>query len=327
MTPPSRTIVLSDPLTLVGRELLELLPRFPELAGAMRCVHTADDEEHQIADLAGRASLVPPLGGSADLADAAAVILAGDAVTTRTAHVVSFLADHPEVPVVDAGRLLPLSDLLAVASTVPSAPSGLIHLRVAHPALVAADAVVSALAALQPASVSVVAFDPVSELGGDAIETLAAQSLERLQGLEVESLLGGRVRAFNMVVDPEDQRLDEDLADLLPGLETTATRILGGCFHGHLAHLGVAFAEAVSYGEIETMLEESPLLRRMEGELALDATVGSNSVLVSAPVISRSDRRVGITCALDGLRVGGALTALELVAGLLGVPGGGFGAH
>jgi len=327
MTPPSRTIVLSDPLTLVGRELLELLPRFPELVGAMRFVHTADDEEHQIAELAGQTSLVPPLADSVDLEDAAAVILAADAVRSRTAHVVAFLADHPETPAVDAGRLADLGDLFAVASSVSASVRDVHHLRVAHPALVAADAVVSALAALLPLSVSVVAVDPVSDLGGDAIETLAAQSLERLQGLDVESLLGGRVRAFNMVVDPEDRRLDNDLADLLPGLDTTAVRILGGCFHGHLAHVGVELTEPVSYGEVETMIEESPVLRRIEGDFGLDATVGSNAVLLGAPTISRKGRRIDLTCAVDGLRIGGALTALELLAGLLGVSGGGFGTH
>lgn len=327
MTPPSRMIVLSDPLTLVGRELLELLPRFVELSGEVRYVHTADDDEHQIAELAGHAGLVPPLADPAQLEGAEAVVLAADLDSARTAHVEAFLAAHSEVAVVDAGRLGRLREHLTVTS--PSLARSLQdrHLRVAHPALVAAAAVVSSLEELVPVGVSVVAIDPVSELGGDAIETLAAQALERLQGSDVDRLLDDGVRAFNLLVDPDDQRLDGDLARMLPSLDTAASRILGGCFHGHLAQLGVHLAEPASFGEIETAFENSTILRRVEGRFGLDVTIGSNAVLVGAPTVSRNGRRISLTCAMDGLRIGGALTALELLAGLLGGSSGGFATH
>ncbi len=318
MTPPSRMIVLSDPMTLVGRELLELLPRFPELSGEVRCVHTTTDDEHQITEIVGQGSLVPPLDDPNQLEGAEAVVLAADFDSPRTAHVEAFLAAHDEVAVIDAGRLNRLRECLAVASTPLGGSLAVRHVRVAHPALVAAGAVVAALMELEPVGVTVVAVDPVSELGGTAIETLAAQALDRLQGADVEKLLDDRVRAFNLFVDPDDQRLDEDLARLLPELDTAASRILGGCFHGHLAHLEVQLSRPASYGEIETALENSPTLRRVEGSFGLDATVGSNAVLVGSPTVSRSGRWVSVPCAMDGLRIGGALTALELLVWLLG---------
>jgi aspartate-semialdehyde dehydrogenase len=327
MTPPSRTIILSDPLTLVGRELLELLPRFPELLGELRFVHTGDDDEHQIAELSGQASLVPPLDDPSQLEGAEAVVLATDTRSRRTAQVEAFLATHVGVPVVDAGRLEYLREHLVVASPSLAGSAHERHVRVPHPALLAASAVISALEELEPAGISVVAINPVSELGGNAIETLAAQALERLQGLAVDTLLDDKVRAFNLVVDPDDQRLDDDLARLMPELETTASQVLGGCFHGHLAQLAVQLSEPTSYGEIETAIENSPSLRRVEGSFGLDATVGSNAVLVGSPTVSRAGRWLSLTCAMDGLRVGGALTALELLAGLLGPSAGGYPNH
>jgi hypothetical protein len=150
MSPPSRMIVLSDPLTLVGRELLELLPRYPQLSGEVRCVHTATDDEHQITEIPGQTSLVAPLDDPTQLDGVGAVVLAADADSPRIAHLEAFLSAHEDVVVIDAGRLGRLRDRLAVAST--SLPGSLVNrqVRVAHPALVAASTVVSALVELDP---------------------------------------------------------------------------------------------------------------------------------------------------------------------------------
>ncbi len=306
------SLLIVDPLTLLGREMLQVLPRMPALAGAVRYLHTDDDDEHQIAELGGEPGLVPALTASEDLEGADVVLIASDRFGARREHLDRFLDAHPESSVIGLGRSRALRDRLDVACPGLTRRTDGRHLRVPDPALAAAAALISPLSGLGLRRIAILSVDPVSELGGTALEDLAAQSIERLQGMEPERLLDGQVRAFNALTVDEDQ-LQEDAASLFAGREVVASRVLGGCFHGHLVHLTLGFEDPLEGSELDEAWSASSRLDRMSRSVALDAAVGRDEVLVSPPVESFDKRLFSVTAAVDGLRVGGATTALELL--------------
>jgi len=71
-------LLLVDPLTLLGRELLSILTDHPRLCADLKFVHTDENEEYQIAEIGGQAALVPQLASSEDLDGVDAIVLASD---------------------------------------------------------------------------------------------------------------------------------------------------------------------------------------------------------------------------------------------------------
>lgn len=308
-------IQIIDPLTLLGREALQLLGNDPLLASDLAYHHTADDDEHQIAELAGEAALVPAIDDASDLAGADAVLIATDAVTVRLGHLSRFRDDHPDTPVVLLGRLPgDWEGLQPAAGADPDRATS--HLRVAHPALVALWTLAAALDHLEPMQAVVAALDPVSSGGTGDVERLARQAAQRLQGATVEELINDRVLAFNLVaVDDED--LNRDAALLLPDLEVAATRMATGCFHGHVAHLGISFRAGIEERDVLDALREDERIADPDLPLSLDACVESGLIALSMPRLSRDGRLLAVTAMVDGLRVGGAATALQILRSLL----------
>lgn len=308
-------IRIVDPLTLLGREALELLAGDPDLAGNLAYHHTAADEEHQIAELAGQPSLVPPIEGADDLAGADAVLVASYQPTSRLEHVSRFADSHPDTPIVVMGQLPGSWDELAPAAGADIDRST-VHVRVAHPALVALWTLVSALDQLEPTRAVVAALEPVSAGGVDDVERLARQAALRLQGAAVEELISDRVLAFNLVaVDDED--LNRDAALLLPKLEVAALRMATGCFHGHAANIGISFRSGVEQHEVLEALREDARFADPNLPLSLDACVESGLIALSMPRLSGDGTLLALTAMVDGLRVGGAATALEVLRSLL----------
>ena len=308
-------IRIIDPLTLLGREVLELLADDAFLAGDLAYHHTADDSEHQIAELGGAAALVPPLEDADDLEGADAVLVASDTPTSRLRHVSRFAESHPEVPIVVMGRLPgDWGELPPAAGGGSDQPAA--HLRIAHPALVALAKVVGALERLAPTQAMVAALEPVSVGGTEDVERLARQAAQRLQGAEVEELIGDHVLAFTLVT-ADDEDLNRDAALLFPGLEVAATLTSTGCFHGHVAQLAISFEDAVEEHEVLEALRDDERFAEPDQAIRLEACTGSGLVALSMPRLSNDGRLLAVTAMVDGLRVGGAATALEVLRSLL----------
>jgi hypothetical protein len=308
-------LLIIDPLTLMGREFLQLLEGEPHLAGAVTYRHTVEDDEHQIAELAGQPSLVPPLDETEDFPHCSAILVASDSGSPRFEHLVRHVEAAPATPVVDMSRSSLLRDWTLPATGVETTwPTH--HLHVAHPALVALSILAGAVRHLGPVGGILAAVDPVSTLGRGAVESLARQSSRRLQGEPVVELIDEKALAFNLVTSADDD-LNEDAAALLPDLDLSVTRAMYGCFHGHVAHIGLGFSQPLDEQEVMEAIESDRRIAHQEPPLSLDNIPESDSVLLQFPRISRDRRYLATTAMVDGLRIGGALTALEILQAIL----------
>jgi len=315
MPAPGPKLLLIDPLTLLGRELETLLPALPDLAEGLRHLHSGTDEEHQIVELGGAPALVPPLNGPEDLEGHLAIVLAAEVDSPKLDHLEAHLALHPDTPLVVLGSATRFARRFPPAAGLPGAALPGPQVRVPHSAAVAAAFILEPLRHLAPVSLSVAAVEPVSAFGATGVEALAAQAARRLQGGESEESIGGRTLAFNLVtVDASD--LADDLGSLLPGIEVTATRAVFGAFHGHLAHLTLRFAEPLKPEEVESSWEGSRDLALVE-QLTLNDVTERDRVFVTRPRLSRDRRTLAATAMVDGLRIGGALTATRLLASMI----------
>jgi len=308
----SSKILIVDPLTLLGRELTRCLEEAPDLAVEVDYRHTSADDEHQIAELGARPALVPPLDGPDEIAGSSIVVVTSDVETERTRHLEDLLIRHPDVRVVDVGRLSALAELTtpAIGATVPASPSH--HLRVAHPALAAAATILAALRPLEPVRGSVAAVDPTSTFGRDALETLVHQAGRRMQGGVPDHAIDGHVLAFNQVAVDADA-LTEEAADLIPEVRLAVTRTLAGNFHGHVAHLTVELAEPVDDPEIRDAFDAAPDLVVGEAPVSLAVVADRDHILLAPPQLSPDRRIVAVTAMVDGLKIGGALTAIDIL--------------
>jgi hypothetical protein len=276
--------------------------------------HTGADEEHQITEIGGRPALVPPLDSAADLEGFDAVIVTSDAQGSRHDHLIDFIGSEPDAALLDLSRLACLLERTAVSAGGAIGASR--HLRVAHPALVAAARVLEVLTHLGRPRGTLAVFDPVSVYGQEAVELLARQGVLRLQGATPAELIYGNVRAFNtLAVDPS--LLQEEASQVLPGLPLAISHCLAGMFHGHLAHLGLCFDEPLAPELVQEALLQAEGLEQAELPLGLDTVVDHDRVLVTPFSLSPDGRQVAVTMMIDGLRVGGALTGLEILQDLL----------
>jgi hypothetical protein len=308
----SPKILIVDPLTLLGRELARCIEDTPDLTVEVDYRHTSSDDEHQIAELGAEPALVPPVDDPEDLAGDSIVVAASDTETDRTDHLESLLIRHPEISFVDVGRLPRLAELTspALGSTVFASEQR--HLRVAHPALVTAALILKALRPLDPVRGSVAAVDPVSVHGREALEMLVHQAGRRLQGGDPDHLIAGHVLAFNQVAI-EGDLLTEEAAELIPDTPLVVTRTMSGCFHGHVAHLSIELAEPIEDPELRDLLEAAPQLVVGEPPISLDMVADRDQVVLSTPRLSPDRRLVAMIAMIDGLRLGGALTAVEIL--------------
>jgi len=305
-------MMLVDPLTLPGRELLAYL----ESAAAhptLEYRHTDDDDEHQIAEIGGAPALVPPIEGPDELEGHDVVVIASLDAHDRTDHVVRFLEGGAAgALVVDLGGCEALRTLTRPAVRTDAGDGAERLLRVAHPALVAVERLWRAFEPFGVAGGSVAAVEPVSTRGTAGIETLASQAAARLQGSRPSDHLDGLVLAFNHVpVDASD--LERDAGVLFPGLDLAITRAVSGLFHGHVTTIALDLETAVSPPDAAQALFDSESLVSTDLGTPLDRIVDTDQVAVSPPSLSASGRRVAVVASADGLRIAAA-TAWQLVA-------------
>jgi hypothetical protein len=308
-------ILIIDPLTLIGRETLELLAADPILAADVGYLHTGMDDEHQIAELAGEPALVPPLDDLNQLSDAGAIVVTSEVTTPRLERIPELASSRPDIPIVIAGRLPGIWDQFAPAAGVGLDPMPR-QVRLAHPALVILWTLVGALRYLDPISAVMASLEPVSAGGADDIERLARQAAQRLQGAVVEERIADEILAFTLVA-ADDEDLNRDAASLLPSLETAVTRTATGCFHGHAALIGIGFSSQVEEHEVLEALRDDERLGEPDLPLRLDACAGTDVIALSVPRLSPGGRLLSITAMVDGLRVGGARTALDILRSMI----------
>ncbi len=309
----SRNVLIIDPLTLIGRELLACLE--DRASGmALTFAHTAVDDEHQIAELAGEAGLVPPLDDLSALDRADLVVVTSDHESDRLREVGRWIADHPGARVVDLGRTRTLRGVTRPWSAgLP--PAEVASFRIAHPAIAAAGRLALALEPMGVTAGHLVAVDPASHRGREPVEALARQSTARLQGQPVTETIDGHVLAFGYISVNADELQDE--ADVALGPGWTADRALMGCFHGHVAHVVVDLERSVDEHSLRDLIAAHDDLEIHPRPLALDTVPDADRVFVAAPRIASGGRRVGTAMMMDGLRFGGAVTGAELIDRLI----------
>jgi hypothetical protein len=309
---PSKTLIL-DPLTLQGRELLSCGDRLEGLVGEWDYLHTDLDEEHQIADLNSGPALIPPLERVDDLDGADVVVVASDGWSSRHDHLLDYLDDHPATALLDINGLAQLRDRTTptIGETGQSR-----QLRVAHPALFATSRVAEVLVHLSALRGSLAVVDPVSGYGREGVEILARQAAQRVQGANVDERIQGHVLAFNAVAVDSDE-LQEDASLVLPDLPLAVTRTLSGCFHGHLAHLALSLESRLEPETVRDVFEQAEGIVIESMPLSLDSVPDRDEVVVAPPWMSPDGSQLALTMMADGLRVGGALTAVEILQALL----------
>jgi hypothetical protein len=309
----SRNLLVIDPLTLIGRELLACLAD-REAGLEPSFAHTAVDDEHQIAELAGEAGLVPPLDDLAALDRADVIVVASDQESDRLTALGHWIDEHPGARVVDLGRTATLRSVTRPWASGPP-PADTSRLRTAHPAVTAATRLARALESVGVAAGHVVAVDPVSHGGRESVEVLARQSTSRLQGHAVTETIDGHVLAFGYIAIDADG-LQREVEEVL-GAGWFVDRALTGCFHGHVAHLLVDLADTVDERTLVDLIDADDDLEVRSRPLALDTVPDADRVFVATPRLAPDGRRLSTVLMMDGLRVGGALTASELIVRLI----------
>jgi len=308
-------ILILDPLTLMGKELLRCSERLDGLVGEVDYRHTHDDPEHQLAEMADRPGLVPPLEGPENLEGFDAIVVTSDRCTARHDHLLAYLDTNPDTALVDATRIDCLRDRTTPSVGSSTGPSSR-QLRVAHPAIVATSAVVEVLAHFGRFGGVLAAEDPASSCGQKAVETLAQQARQRIQGASVEDLIDNQILAFTTIA-VEDEELQKEAALLMPEVPLAVTRVLAGHFHGHLAQLGLSFSEPVDEGSVREALSLASIIEEASLPLSLDSILDNDRVLVTPPRFSPDRRHLALTLMADGLRIGGALTAIDILETLI----------
>jgi hypothetical protein len=308
------TILILDPLTLKGRELLSCSDRLKDIVGEWDFRHTDLDEEHQIADLSAGPALIPPLEGTDELVGADIIVVASEGWSSRHEHLLVYLDGNPDISLLDLSGFEKLREI-TIPSTGGSTPDSR-QIRVAHPALFATSRVAEVLSYLGTAGGSLAVVDPASAFGREGIEILARQAAHRVQGAQVDDLIQGHVLAFNTVAIESDE-LQEDASLILPDLPLAITRTLSGCFHGHLAHLSLSFEHRLDTETLRDALAQADGLVIKSLPVSLDSVPDQDRVIVTPPWLSPDGTQLALTMMADGLRVGGALTAVEILEGLL----------
>ncbi len=310
---PAKILVL-DPLTLLGREFTDSAGSLPQSVPEMEFRHTLIEDEHEIVELGGGPALVPPLNDPDELDGFDAVFVTSEELGSRHDHLLAWMDQRPGSALIDLSRLEPLLDRTAPSDGSISGETR--HLRVANPAIVAAARVIRLLEPLDVLGGTLAVLEPVSAHGRDAIELLARQAGHRMQGAKVTELIYDQVRAFNeIVVDSGD--LQEEAAHVLPKFPLAVTRTLTGVFHGHVAYLGLNFAHPVERDEFDHVFAHTEEVEMAVTPLRLDLIPDNDKPLLAPPVLSLDGTQAAMTLMMDGLRVGGALTAIDILQNLI----------
>lgn len=316
----SRALTLLDPTSLLGRELAERLAELlPEVRRSF--FHTSGRDEHLISEVAGEASLVPPLSDVDELEGSAVVVATARPTALTTHRLLVWLREHPSVAFIDLsdkGGLSPGESAVAF-DRLPRIGS-FQWLRILDPSLVAAAFFLRGLAPLGPEELHVTTTSPASAFGEDAIEELASQGVARLSGRDparpsaLPSALAFDLAAMSGGLREE---LERQLAEVFPGTAVHLRAIAAGVFHGNLTTLAVKVRSAPTVERLRALLRGSPALRLARRNETVRSSDAVGSLQVACSDVAVADSWVLATLAADGLRLASVLLAAELIAALL----------
>jgi hypothetical protein len=313
-------LTILDPTSLLGREVIERLARVsPGLHP--RLFHTGAEPEHLIAEVAGEAVLVAPLGDLDELEGSAIVIVtappAAEAISER---LLAWLRAHPRVALVDGTQpgIAGAAARCVVNAAPPVRPTPPWY-HLPDPALAAPTRLLAALAPLAPEALHLTVLCPAAGFGADALDELAAQGAARLSGHpEGKATHLPGVLAFDLSPAPVERAklLENQLAEIFPRLQITVNAIDAGVFHGHLATVSASCANESTFEHVRRLVRSAPgmrIPRRNEITTVAGAVKQGGVVCGGLRVHGRS---VSAWLCADGLRVGGAEAVVDLVGSL-----------
>lgn len=246
-------VTILDPNSLLGEELV---PRLAAEAPGLRrqYYHSQASADHLIVDVGGEAAVVAPLADIGELEDAGLLIITDNPEKSLRQKLADFLAAHRELPCVDLSR----------PGVLPGPPAfwplpGENRLLFPDPALILPAMILRALTPLAPHRAFFSVLSPVSTLGGDAVDELAAQAVARLSGEKPKSHVLPAVAAFDAFPYPESAfgRLQSQLGEMFPQVEMGFHPIFAGVFHAHATLATVALAKKAREAEVRQLLAQA----------------------------------------------------------------------
>lgn len=314
-----KTLTILDPTSLLGRGVTERIARtLPQVR--RRMLHTAEEQEHLIAEVAGEAALVPPLADPDDLDGSDVVLVTAQPSTATCGQLLDWLRLHPGVALLDCTQPgIAGSEARCVADRLPAERSVRPWYHLADPALAAPFRLVAALASLEPEALHLTVVCPVAALGTEALDELAAQGATRLSGhpMHRPDLLPA-VLAFDLAPAGSGRSagLEAQLGELFPHLECRVHAIDAGVFHGYLATALVRCGKTPSQQRLRSLVRAAGDLRLAQTNKVLTAT----AAVERGPVIVCGDLQakgnwVSAWLLADGLAVGND-AVIELLSSL-----------
>lgn len=327
-------LVLLNPTTLIGKELIDALRGHP-LAADLRLLSLDDGEVGQLTEAAGAAALV----GRADAEEIAAadvLVVCGAAGPYR-----ELLAERrPGATLVLAGPDASAAD----PGATPVVAGVNLDAAAAGGALVSPDAGGILLAHLLRPLLDDAAFtggvervvatvvQPVSVYDRPGLDELFAQAqrMVAMQSQAPSELFAHRQLAFNLFPAPRPpRRLVAEVREVLGagGLELAVHVVQGGVFHGVSALVRVTLGTAVEPGELRSRLDRHPAVELYApgdggvGQLGPIDVPTSDKVLagtVERDLDDATGRGYWLWAVMDNLTRGGALNVLGILERVTG---------
>lgn len=289
-------VTILDPTSLVGEELVpRLAAEAPGLA--RQYFHSQASGDHLIVEVAGEATIVAPLGDIGELEDAGLLVITDNPEKSLREKLADFLAAHRELPCVDLSR----------PGVLPGPPAfwrlpGENRLLFPDPALILPAMILRALTPLAPQRAFFSVLSPVSTLGGEAVDELAAQAIARLSGEKPKSRVLPTVTAFDAFPYPESTfgRLESQLAAMFPQVVMGFHPIFVGVFHAHATLATVTLAKRAREAEVRQFLAEAGFVpHRGRKPLTPSQVAGQEQALAS--VLGTSGNSVSVWAVGDHL--------------------------
>ncbi len=321
---PSRPTTLSvlDPTSLLGRDLATTLARtLPDLR--LRWFHTRADAESLIVEIAGGAAIVPPLADPEELAGSTAVVITEQPAGAGAERILGWLAENPDVALLDCSQPGVARDRArTVLDRLPAQRNGVPWYHLSDPALAAPVRFVAALGELEPRELHMTVMCPVAPLGAEALEELAQQGAARLSGQPARKPCHlPTTLAFDLAPARSDRvpLLEAQLGELLPDVERRVHVVDAGVFHGYMATLLVRCGAATTEERVRGIVRATDgfhLARRDEAPTTTKAVERGETITCGGVRVTGG--WVGAWLLADGLAVGGASAAKEIVRSLSG---------